>query len=144
MATVAHLFLLRLPISSSLLMLLAAPPMAPVKRFSAAEKGKARQEGPGSPPTKRGRNLPRKHPATPDVASRGRGGGPSRGGGRPSRGSPVGGGRRVVAARPPRPRFHSVEVLPDFVVWSDNPAGTWLQLPRSFAGELPDAGPGGL
>jgi len=49
-----------------------------------------------------------------------------------------------VAARPPRQRFHSAEVLPEFVVWSDNPAGNWLQLPLSFVGELPAAGLGGL
>ena len=49
-----------------------------------------------------------------------------------------------MAAWPPRSRFHSAEVLPEFVVCSDNPAGNWLQLPRFFAGELPAAGPGGL
>ena len=48
-----------------------------------------------------------------------------------------------MVARPPRPCFHSAEVLPEFVMWSENPAGTWLQLPCSFAGELPAAGPGG-
>ena len=40
-----------------------------------------------------------------------------------------------MVARPPRPCFHSAEVLPEFVVWSENPAGTWLQLPRFFAGD---------
>ena len=49
-----------------------------------------------------------------------------------------------MVARPPRPRFHSAEVLPEFVVWSENPAGNWLQLPRFFANELPASGPGGL
>ena len=49
-----------------------------------------------------------------------------------------------MVARPPRPRFHPAEVLPVFVVWSENPAGTWLQLPRFFAGELPAMGPGAL
>ena len=49
-----------------------------------------------------------------------------------------------MAARPPRPRFHSAEVLPEFVVWSADPAGNWLQLPRFFAGELLADGPGGL
>ena len=49
-----------------------------------------------------------------------------------------------MAARPPRPRFHSAKVLPEFVVWSDNPAGNWLQLPCFFAGELLAASPGGL
>ena len=49
-----------------------------------------------------------------------------------------------MVARPPRPRFHSAEVLPEFIVWSENPPGTWLQLPRSFAGELPTPSPGGL
>ena len=113
--------------------------MALVKRFSVAEKGKARQEGPGSPPPKRGRGRPRKHPATPAVAPRGRGGGPLHGDGRP-----VGEGRRVVDTQPPRPRFHSAEVLPEFVVWSADPASTWLQLPRFFIGELPAGAPGGL
>ena len=49
-----------------------------------------------------------------------------------------------MAARPPRPRFHSTEVLPEFVVWLADPAGNWLRLPRFFAGELPANGPGGL
>ena len=49
-----------------------------------------------------------------------------------------------MVARPPRPRFHSAEVLPEFVVWSENPAGNWLQLPRFFADELSASGPGGL
>ena len=49
-----------------------------------------------------------------------------------------------MVARPPRPRFHSAEVLPEFVVWSENPAGNWLQLPRFFADELLASGPGGL
>ena len=49
-----------------------------------------------------------------------------------------------MVARPPRSRFHSAEVLPEFVVWSERPAGTWLQLPRSFAGELPATGLDGL
>ena len=49
-----------------------------------------------------------------------------------------------MVARPPRLCFHSVEVLPEFVVWSKNPAGTWFQLLRFFAGELPATGPGGL
>ena len=49
-----------------------------------------------------------------------------------------------MVAWPPRPRFHLAEVLPEFVVWSENPAGNWLQLPRFFADELSAAGPGGL
>ena len=49
-----------------------------------------------------------------------------------------------MVARPPRPCFHSAEVLPEFVVWSENPASTWLQLPHFFAGELSFAGPGWL
>ena len=43
-----------------------------------------------------------------------------------------------------RPRFHSAEVLPEFVVWSENLAGNWLQLPRFFVDELPASSPGGL
>ena len=106
--------------------LLAAMPMAPSKRFSAAEKGKAPREGPGSPAPKRGRGRPRKHTATPVAVLHSRGGAASRGRGRPSHGSPVDKGRRAVVARPPRPRFHSAEVLPEFVIWSENPAGNWL------------------
>ena len=49
-----------------------------------------------------------------------------------------------MVARPPRPCFHSAEVSLEFVVWSESPAGNWLQLPRFFAGELPASGPGGL
>ena len=49
-----------------------------------------------------------------------------------------------MVARPPRLRFHSAEVSPEFIVWSENPAGNWLQLPRFFTGELPASGPGGL
>ena len=118
--------------------------MVPTKRFSAAEKGKARQEGPGSPPPKRGRGGPHKHTATPTVAVRGRGDAPSRGGSRPCRGSPVNEGRCAMVARPPRSRFHSADAFPEFVVWSERPAGTWFLLSRFFAGELPTAGLDGL
>ena len=47
-----------------------------------------------------------------------------------------------MVAWPPRSRFHSAEVLPKFVVWSERPAITWLTLPRFFTGELPAAGVG--
>ena len=33
---------------------------------------------------------------------------------------------------------------PEFVVWSENPTGNWLQLPPFFVGELPASGPSGL
>ena len=42
--------------------------------------------------------------------------------------------------RPPRPCYHSAGGLPEFIVWSEKPAGTWLQLPCSFTGELPAMG----
>src|SRR4051812_11366754 len=106
--------------------------MAPPKRSLAAEKGKAHPAGRASPPTKHDRGRPRKHLAAPVVASRGHGGGSLHGGERP-----VADGRHVVAARPPKPRFRSAEVLPEFVVWSADPTNTWLQLPRFFVGELP-------
>ena len=35
-------------------------------------------------------------------------------------------------------------MLPEFVVWLENPAGNWLQLPRFFVDETPAFGPGGL
>ena len=113
--------------------------MAQPKSISAAEKGKARQEGPDSPPTKRGQGRPRKHPTAPAAASRGRGSSPLRSGGRPAAIE-----RYAGAVRPPRPRFRSAEVLPEFVVWSADPIGTWLQLTRFFIGELPAGAPGGL
>ena len=53
-------------------------------------------------------------------------------------------GGRAPAVRPPRPRFRSVEVLPEFVVWLVDPTSTWLQLPRFFVGELPAGAWGGL
>ena len=118
--------------------------MAPSKRFSATEKGKAPREGPGSPVPKRGRGCPRKHTATPAAAPRSRGGSAAHGRGRSGRGSPVDEGRRAVVARPPRARFHLAEVLPQFVVWSEDPADSWLQLPRFIADELPAPGLGGL
>ena len=108
-------------------------PMAP------PEKGKARRQGPDSPPPKRGRGRPRKHPLTPAATSRGRGGDLPHGDERLA-----GEGRCVVTARPPRPRFHSAEVLPEFVVWPVDPTGSWLNLPRSFADELLAGAPGGL
>ena len=41
---------------------------------------------------------------------------------------------------PPRLRLSSLNVLPEFVVWSKNPASTSLRLPRFFSGELPSSG----
>ena len=35
-------------------------------------------------------------------------------------------------------------MLLEFVVWSADQTGTWLQLPRFFIGELPAGAPGGL
>src|SRR4051812_28276715 len=110
--------------------------MAPTKRFSAEDKGKACQEGPDSPPPKRGCGRPRKHSAAPDVAPQGRGCTPSGagvalggrggvsscGGGCSRQSSPCAEGRRAMVTRPPRPRFDSAEVLPEFVVWSEQPA----------------------
>ena len=90
--------------------------MAPLKGFSAAEKGKAPRERLGSPPPKQGRGHPRKHVVTPAMAPGSRGGAAMRGRSRSGRGSPVDERRCAVVARPPRPRFHASEVLPEFVV----------------------------
>ena len=49
-----------------------------------------------------------------------------------------------MVVRPPRPRFHSANVLSEFVVWSESPAGTSLRLPCFFFGELPSLGLDGL
>ena len=45
---------------------------------------------------------------------------------------------------PPRPRFSSLDVLPEFVVWSESPAGTSLRLPHFFSDELPSSRLDGL
>ena len=49
-----------------------------------------------------------------------------------------------MGVRPPRPRFRSAEVLPEFVMWSADPSSTRLQLPRFFVGELSAGTRGGL
>ena len=49
-----------------------------------------------------------------------------------------------MVARPPCSRFHTTELSVEFVVWSENPAGNWLQLPRFFTDELPASGLGKL
>ena len=49
-----------------------------------------------------------------------------------------------MVARPPRPRSHSADASPEFVVWSAEPTSTWLPLPRFLLGELPAGAPGGL
>ena len=49
-----------------------------------------------------------------------------------------------MVARLPRPRFHSAEVLPEFIVWSTGPTSTRLPLPRFLLGELPAGASGGL
>ena len=46
--------------------------------------------------------------------------------------------------RPPRPLFSSLDVLPEFMVWSETPTGTSLRLPHFLSGELPSLGPDGL
>ena len=72
---------------------------------------------------KRGHARPRKHAVSP-IATHCQSGTMARGRGRPSHGGPVDEGRRAMVARPPRLRFHSAEVSPEFIVWSENPAGT--------------------
>src|SRR3954462_3945379 len=106
--------------------------MAPSRRFSAAEKGKALQVEPAYPPPKRGRGRPRKHPVAAPVAFSGHGHGSQRGGGRAA----VAGGRAWVA-RSPRSRFRAAQVLPGFFVWSAEPTSASLQLPPILLGELP-------
>ena len=113
--------------------------MAPSRRFSAVEKGKAHQVEPASPPPKRGRGRPRKHPVATTAAPRGRGDAFQRGGGRIAAA-----GGCAPAARPPMLRFRAAEALPEFVVWSAEPTSTWLPLPRFLLGELPAGTPGGL
>src|SRR3954466_13442750 len=113
--------------------------MAPSRRLSAAEKGKAHQVEPASPQPKRGRGRPRKHPVAASAAPRCHGDGSCHGGGRAA----VAGGRALVA-RSPRPRFRAAQVLPEFVIWSAEPTSARLQLPRFLLGELPAGAPGGL
>src|SRR4051812_48660500 len=113
--------------------------MASSRRFSAVEKGNARQVEPAFPPPKRDRGRPWKHPVAATAASRGRGDGSQHGDGRAA----AAGGRALVA-RSPRPRFRVAEVLPEFVVWSAEPTSARLQLPRFLLSELPAGAPGGL
>ena len=49
-----------------------------------------------------------------------------------------------MIVRPPRPRFSLLDVLPEFVVWSESPAGTSIRLPCFFSSELPSSGLDGL
>ena len=49
-----------------------------------------------------------------------------------------------MIVRPPRPRFSLLDVLPEFVVWSESPAGTSLRLVCFFSDELPSSGLDGL
>ena len=42
-----------------------------------------------------------------------------------------------MVARPARPRSRSADAFPEFIVWSERPAGTWLSLPHSFTEALP-------
>ena len=46
--------------------------------------------------------------------------------------------------RPPRQRFHTVEVLPEFIVWAAEPTSARLQLPRFLLGDLPAGALGSL
>ena len=113
--------------------------MAPPRRLSAAEKGKARQAEPIFPLPKRGHGRPRKHPVASTVVPRVSGGDFPRG----AR-WPAAAGGCVSAVRPPRPRSRTAEVLPEFVVWAAEPASARLQLPRFLLGDLPAGAPGGL
>ena len=113
--------------------------MAQSRRFSAAEKGKARRVEPASSPPKRGRGRPRKHPVVSTAAPRGRGDDSQHGDGRT-----VASGECASVVCPPRPRFRAAEVLPEFVVWSAESTSTRLPLPRFLLGELPAGAPGGL
>ena len=42
------------------------------------------------------------------------------------------------------PCFSLMDAVPEFVVWSERPAGTLLRLPCFFTGELPTLGLNGL
>ena len=53
-------------------------------------------------------------------------------------------GGHAPTVRPSRPRFHTAEVLPEFIVWAVEPNGARLQLPRFLLGELPAGALGGL
>ena len=149
-----HLPFILLPIASFLSILL------PWRRRRGSQRPrKGRPPMRGQPPLpKRGRGHPRKHPVVPPAAPRGSGRAPpkgsvapgvrdgtsSRGGGHRLWSSPHDEGRRAMVVRPPRPHFSSLEVLPEFEVWLENPASTSLRLPRFSSGELPSSGPVGL
>ena len=131
--------------------------MAPSRKPSAAEKGKAPKDLALLPP-KRGHGHPCKQAtapaATPRESGRGlpslvavageRRGASSRDEGGRGRGGRDGARQRMVAARTPHPQLHSFDVSSEFMVWAEKPGGLWLRLPRSFGDMLPAGGPGGV
>ena len=128
--------------------------MAPLRKSSAAERGKGVKEL-VSPPLKRGRGRPHKHAATDMIVPWGSGRGFS-GSGRATnkrRGaSPLGGGGRgrggaggrPAPNRPPRRQLHSSDAASEFVMWVEKPGSMWLRLRRWFRAELPEEGPDGV
>src|SRR4051812_37583395 len=93
-----------LPVHPPLLLLLLH---GSIEEVLGRREGKARQVEPASPPPKRGRGRPRKHPVATTAVPRGRGDDFQHGDGRTA----AAGGRASVA-RSPRPRFRAAEVLP--------------------------------
>ena len=142
------------PISSlfACFLLLAPPlveiPMAPIRRFSTEEKGKAPRDEPGLLPPKK-RSVHRRDAAVMQVVTRpwcerpppgyplplygqaeGSGG---RGGEQrcPCRGH----GRRAVVTHAVAPGAHAADSSRELVMWAAMPPRTWIRFPQFFSAE---------
>ena len=124
--------------------------MASIRRYSAAEKGKAPREGPDPLPPKKRLRLPHDAGAGREVArpwqSRPPPGFPlplyarAQDDGVYRRAAPDEDGRAAIAL-PAAPWTHAEDSSCEFVVWAAMPPNTWIRLPRFFASELPPRGP---
>ena len=127
--------------------------MAPIRRFSAAEKGKTPHEEQGPLLPKKRLSYPRDAGDRPVVTwpwyERPPPGYPlplyaqaqcSGGGGSIPRLASHGKGGQVEAARAAGPRTQAEGSSREFVVWAATPPCTWIQLPRFFTEEMPSRG----
>ena len=124
--------------------------MAPIRRFSAAEKGKAPREGSDPLPPKKQLHLHHEAGARREVArpwqSRPSPGFPlplyarTQDDGVRHHAAPDEDGRAAIALLA-LPWTHAQGSSREFVVWAVMPPDTWIQLPQFFASELPPRGP---
>ena len=133
-----------------LLLLLRLASMAPIRRFSAAEKGKAPREGPDPLPPKKRLRLPHDASMGREVTRPWQS--------RPPPGFPLplyactqdedvrhraapGNGEWAAITLPTAPWTHAEGRSREFVVWAVMTPDTWIRLPRFFTSELHPRGP---